>query len=83
MTVKKRICFFVLVCLRGLLCFISSIEQNPTETQNVGTYVWRLFIPHVYLLGTEKDAWNVVPVSRYWKVGMGMDGALRGAVVLV
>ena len=54
MTIKKRICFFVLVCLRGLLCFISSIEQNPTEIQNVGTYVWRLFIPHVHLLGTEK-----------------------------
>lgn len=29
----------------------------------------------------KKDAWNVVPVSRYWKAGV--DGARQGAVVVV
>ena len=38
---------FVLVCSRGLICFISSVELNPIETQNVGTFVFGVYSYHV------------------------------------
>ena len=45
-------------------------------------HVFGVYLYHMSIyLSLKKDAWNGVPISRYWKVGV--DGALRGVVVVV
>lgn len=48
MTIRKRVCFFFGGgCSRGSICFISSVELNAIETQNVGTFVFGVYSYHV------------------------------------